>query len=760
MFTSVLFRRIFLAILLSIAFFSAVVYYVCVPMIHDAVYRIGEHSARALLESVTDLLQTKHTHLEAFRRYALDVRKRQIKNATLVQESFLKTKYREYQQGLFLSEEQARSVALEELRSFRYGNDNYFWVADYDGVFVSHPDPRYQGRDFSRETDAFGNPILAPMIRTARERNEGYTVYWQPKLGEDEPREKISYSRNFPLWGWVIGSGFYVDDVEREVAARRKEVIADLRRALGAMKVAENGYLFIFDSSERMLVHPNANIEGTDFSRRLDPLTGRPIAAELKARADQPLPRLAYRWDRPDDPGNYVYDKIAWVRYSPEFDWFVVASVYTEDLNRPARLLRTRLLFIAVITLLVALTGVGLLLGNILGPVRNLAGQAAEFLRKGDTVINRYHVDTGEIGVLGAAFYAMLERLDGFKRDLKEKDRRLRGAERGQGRARERAYEAERENVRMKDRLDSYQREFETLRRSEDRYRAMLENIEEYFYEIDLLGNLMFFNDALFKMLGYTRDEMVGMNFREYMDPETGEKAEQLFRRAFETGQTQRGDDWRLLSKDGTVRQVEISVSLIKDADGETVGFRGVARDVSDLVYLVYHDTLTGLLNRKAFFKRLKETLAFGRRDGMEKNIFYLDMDKFKKVNDEYGHDVGDEVLIEVGRRLRESLRETDHVCRLGGDEFTVILNNTHHSSPEQVAQRVVDNLSRPYPIKEHVIEFLSPSVGISAYPRDAETVEELIRCADLAMFEAKKTGGRYSFYSPSLAPLASSKAN
>lgn len=754
MFTSVLFRRIFLAILLSVAFLSVIVYLVCVPMIQAAMYRIGENSARSMLEGVTDLLHTKHTHLEAFREYALDVRKRQIKNATMVQESFLKTKYREYQQGLFLSEEQAKEVALEELRSFRYGNDNYFWVASYDGVFISHPDPRLQGRDFSEETDVYGNPILGPMIQVARERNEGYTVYWWPRLGRDEPLRKVSYSRNFPVWGWVIGSGFYADDVEREVAARKSSMIADLRRALRDMPIADNGYLFIFDSDNHMLVHPNANIEGADFSDQLNPESGRPIGAELKSVADDPTPRLAYRWDRPDDPGNYAHEKIAWVRYSPEFDWYVVASVYAEDLNAPAQLLRRQLLLIALITILVSLAAASVLLGNILVPIRNLAGQAAEFLRNGETVLNRYHVDTGEIGVLGAAFYAMVEKIDGYKRELKERDRRLRGAERSEGRARERAFEAERENVRLRDRLESYLREFDSLRRSEDRYRAMLENIEEYFYEIDLLGNLIFFNDALYKMLGYTRDEMVGMNFREYMDPETADKAEQLFRRAFETGQTQRGDDWRLLSRDGALRQVEISVSLIKDADGETVGYRGVARDVSDLIYLVYHDTLTGLLNRKAFFKRLKETLAFARRDRMEKNIFYLDMDKFKKVNDDYGHDVGDEVLIEVGRRLRDTLRETDHVCRLGGDEFTVILNNANHSFPEQVAQRVVENLSRPYHVKAHVIDFLSPSVGISAFPQDAEEVEDLIRCADIAMFEAKKSGGRYAFYSPDLAPL------
>jgi diguanylate cyclase (GGDEF)-like protein len=146
----------------------------------------------------------------------------------------------------------------------------------------------------------------------------------------------------------------------------------------------------------------------------------------------------------------------------------------------------------------------------------------------------------------------------------------------------------------------------------------------------------------------------------------------------------------------------------------------------------------------------MRETLAIAKRDQKEKNIFYLDLDEFKRVNDEYGHHVGDGVLKEVAVRLKASLRETDHVCRIGGDEFVVILNNLKDEShPEEAACRVLDALSRPYRVLGHNIDFITPSIGISTYPKDSDNVEALIRCADIAMFKAKRKdgGGCYAFY-------------
>ncbi len=392
-----------------------------------------------------------------------------------------------------------------------------------------------------------------------------------------------------------------------------------------------------------------------------------------------------------------------------------------------------------------------LILSFCLTPLRRLADMAGNFIRE-DRFSDKFLLaDPGDIGMISLALYRMAEEIEKARQIIqiqkKEQAKLLCSNER----SREKVYDLSRRNEKLEWKIRSYELLAAKLRQSEERYRAMLENIEECFYEADLLGNLLFFNDALCRMLGYSKEELLAMNFRDFMEETTAEKAERTFTKAFESGIAAKGFEWTLIRRDGSFCYVEISVFLIRDEKGEVMGFRGVARNISDLLYLIYHDSLTGLYNRKAFFQRLRETLAFARRDNQEKNIFYMDLDKFKLVNDEYGHDVGDEILKEVALRLKKTLRETDHICRLGGDEFTVILNNTSVSHPEEAAKRIIESLSLPYRVKDHLIDFITPSIGISVYPKDAQDVETLVKCADTAMYAAKKNRGCFIFYHPDL---------
>jgi len=413
--------------------------------------------------------------------------------------------------------------------------------------------------------------------------------------------------------------------------------------------------------------------------------------------------------------------------------------------------LHDRIFVFSFTAFLISIIIIILILNHVLTPIKHLKEIAEEFIVKGDISLCSYIAGKGEIGILGSAIYKMGKNFGIINKKLLDCQNDCNELIRENELTRERAYDYSLTIKRLELKIEASSAEEVSLRKSEDRYRAMLENIEEFFYEVDLLGNLIFFNDAFYKMMGYSKDELVGMNFREFTDEETEIKVFQTFKKAYETGKPRRGFEWRLIRKDGTICYVEISVSLIKDDSGESIGFRGIARDISDLLFLVYHDSLTGLYNRKAFFQRLKETLAFAKRDQVEKNIFYMDLDRFKQVNDNYGHDVGDEVLKEVAIRLKASLRETDHICRLGGDEFTVILNNFQPSCPETAANRIIENLSRPYRVKDHVIDFITPSIGISSYPKDAVDMEELLKCADVAMYEAKKDRGNFVFYDKSM---------
>ncbi|MGD9486438.1 MAG: putative bifunctional diguanylate cyclase/phosphodiesterase [Calditrichaceae bacterium] len=171
-----------------------------------------------------------------------------------------------------------------------------------------------------------------------------------------------------------------------------------------------------------------------------------------------------------------------------------------------------------------------------------------------------------------------------------------------------------------------------------------------------------------------------------------------------------------------------------------------------ELKYLAYHDKLTGLRNRDAFYEQLDQILLESERDAAHSinAVLFCDLDNFKLVNDTLGHDVGDMVLKEAAKRMNDSLRKSDYVFRLGGDEFTVIARRLKQEfQASTVAERLIKNLSEPYFIKNHKITYLTPSIGIVFFPRDGKDRETLVKNADIAMYNAKKRGkNNYQFFS------------
>jgi diguanylate cyclase (GGDEF)-like protein len=162
---------------------------------------------------------------------------------------------------------------------------------------------------------------------------------------------------------------------------------------------------------------------------------------------------------------------------------------------------------------------------------------------------------------------------------------------------------------------------------------------------------------------------------------------------------------------------------------------------------MVYHDTLTGLLNRTAFQQNVERELTHAKRYGEQRALLFIDLDKFKTVNDTYGHDAGDQLLQEFASRAGKTLRETDSIYRLGGDEFAILLTNPKNQKPEIAARRVVDITAKPFLLETHTIDFVTASIGISIFPDNGQDIETLLQCSDHAMYEAKEKGNCFSIY-------------
>lgn len=304
---------------------------------------------------------------------------------------------------------------------------------------------------------------------------------------------------------------------------------------------------------------------------------------------------------------------------------------------------------------------------------------------------------------------------------------------------------------------DQRQRMETALRESNERLHdsradlaAVIDNLPDVFYRADMQGRVLMMSRSGHQILGFDDGELIGTPLtRLYVDP----RGRELFLNALtRQGGTISRYEIEVRRKDGEIIWLSVNARHAHDSEGNIIGVEGLARDITEhktlqekLLRLARFDPLTGLLNRPFFTERLNQALARTRRNGGGVGILFLDLDGFKEINDGCGHDVGDQMLQEVARRLSLDLRETDVAGRFGGDEFLLLLEGARQDEGFMAAaERLVGSLRQPVEIcgREHRI---SVSIGLAQFPEDGQTAEDLLRHADQAMYLAK-SGGKNAF--------------
>ena len=288
--------------------------------------------------------------------------------------------------------------------------------------------------------------------------------------------------------------------------------------------------------------------------------------------------------------------------------------------------------------------------------------------------------------------------------------------------------------------------EEETIRQSEERYRTIIEQMEGGYFEADLRGNFTFVNDAECRNLGYTQEELIGMNRHQYADEKNARILFEVFNGVYRTGIPVKAHDLELIRKDGTRNIDEISVALIRNAKGDPMGFRGIARDVSErrrmeekLRSISITDELTGLYNRRGFISLSEQQIKIAKRARMNMLLFFADLDKLKQINDTFGHQEGDNAIVEGAAVLREVFRESDIIGRIGGDEFAVLTTNTTEETRELLTMRIHDILDAHNRFEGRNYH-LSFSIGIAHYNSEATgSLDDLMVQADTLMYQEKK---------------------
>jgi len=299
----------------------------------------------------------------------------------------------------------------------------------------------------------------------------------------------------------------------------------------------------------------------------------------------------------------------------------------------------------------------------------------------------------------------------------------------------------------------------------------ILEHIHDSVIATDIYGNIKTWNEGSFKLFGYTADEVKGANIQALYSPENEFPLDELL--SILNEEQKLNTEIFMLKKDGSTIICDISLSLLRDHINNIEGYIGYIQDITEkketqklleeqtkkLRYQAHHDMLTGLPNRTLFKERLERTIIEATRHRNNFALFFIDLDQFKKINDSLGHHVGDEVLIEAAKRLKNSLREEDTLSRLGGDEFTVILKDIKvPKNAATVAQKILNKMKEPIKIADHTLH-ISASIGIALYPDDATNMDDLIKYADAAMYKAKDEGrNNFQFYSEEMTQEALAK--
>lgn len=274
----------------------------------------------------------------------------------------------------------------------------------------------------------------------------------------------------------------------------------------------------------------------------------------------------------------------------------------------------------------------------------------------------------------------------------------------------------------------------------------------------DKRNKILNVNEAFIKLTGYSREEVLGKDPKFLSGGNTPLETYQELWTALKNDNFWQGELWDK-RKCGKVYPKWVAISAIRDENNQVMFYIASFKDITErkesearIEHLAHHDILTGLNNRFSLEDRLKQSLALAQRDKSQLAVFFIDLDRFKFINDSLGHHSGDQLLIAVAERLKDCVRDSDIIARIGGDEFVIVLNGLKDIAfTINVAENILKQITQSFEINGHKLN-TSPSIGISFFPDDGNSAETLLKNADTAMYHAKEKGrNNYYFFTESM---------
>ncbi|MAY41636.1 MULTISPECIES: cache domain-containing protein [unclassified Neptuniibacter] len=496
--------RLFLMLLVLISSIFGSIYWFTVPLIKENVFGLELHANRQVLNVVYDLANRMYASTETYVDKTLNSHEQRLQSVLDVAEKHIEVSLRDGRKA-GLSESEIWSTIFSDLREFDFGNGDYIWVADYNARLLSHPAEEFHQRDMSDFLGPDGQPVMPNILGKVREDQQGFYKYKWQRLDNKKVIEKYSYVKDLSKWEFIMGAGVYIDDIQEEVALQKQQAILEINKALKNIKIASNGYLYVFDSKGNMLFHPNPNIHGINFKKQLNPVTQNPIYLDLMGVADTGR-ELYYKWDRPDDQGNYEYEKLSLVRHLSGFDWYISSSVYLDDLKESSVQLSQRIMATGFFGLLAAIVIAFLFAEWLTQPIKKLSLTAYKISRgnhSAKTGISR----NDELGLLAESFDYMVDQLRDNISSLNS-------------RVKARTKELSESNFQLRDAVSSMEKAQTELREVETRQRLILNELPAQVAYLDKEQKFIFANREYLNMFGQRKGEIEGKTLEEVVGDE------------------------------------------------------------------------------------------------------------------------------------------------------------------------------------------------------------------------------------------------
>ncbi|HEY6366173.1 MAG TPA: SpoIIE family protein phosphatase [Candidatus Binatia bacterium] len=381
--------------------------------IESALYHREQEASKNVLYLVLQTIENQYQDFIDHKRTVLEMRKEAMKALSRVAISTIDDFYERFRKGL-LSEYEAKQQALERVKTFRYGSDDYFFVYDTDYTAISHPDPLFMGRKLRDYTDAKGLFVIQELMRASREQGGGFVPYWWKRLADpdEEPVRKIGYAIFYPRWQWMIGTGLYIDDLDAEYQRKLNAIAAQLKSSFAKIKAETGGSLFLFNGKKELIIPPIGS--GDE----------RPHLEEFMKASRTPDQPFRYLLQSAGTNPTEVWRQ-AYVVYFEPLDWYVVGAFDEADLEKPGKILVRKAIVFTVVALMIGLALAYIIAAKVSRPLSQLAGYAKnlpsrEFRSEPDPAVEGLSRRGDEVGRLAEAFLFMQKMLQEYLDHLKK----------------------------------------------------------------------------------------------------------------------------------------------------------------------------------------------------------------------------------------------------------------------------------------------------------------------------------------------------